>query len=80
MNAHIHNLDKIFEDSLLDLKTIIVISDASIKNSITTSISHVHYGSIIQAKPIHYTINVTITNTIHLARRIFDFSLYPYQL
>jgi len=28
-NAHIHNLDKIFEDFLSDPKTVIIISDAS---------------------------------------------------
>jgi len=61
MNTHIHNLDNIFENSLLDPKTIVVISDISVKNSVTTSISHVHYGSIIQAKTIHYAINVTST-------------------
>ena len=61
-NAYIHNLDKIFEDSLLDPKTVIIISDASIKKNIATSVLHVHSSSNILAKTIYHTVNVTSMN------------------
>ena len=52
-----------FKDSLLDLKTVIVISDASIKNNVATSILHICSGHNILAKTIHYAINITSTKT-----------------
>ena len=60
-NTHTHKLNKIFENSHLDSKTVVVILDTSIKNSVATSISHVYSNSNILAKTIHYTINITFT-------------------
>jgi len=57
--AYICNFDKIFKDFLLDPKTVIVISDASIKNNVATSISHVCFDHNILAKTIHHAINIT---------------------
>jgi len=58
-NTHICNLDKIFKDSLLDPKIVIVIFDASIKNNITILISHVCSGQNTLAKTIYHAINIT---------------------
>jgi len=40
-NAHLYNLDQNFEDSLSNPNTTLVISDASIKKNVTTSISYI---------------------------------------
>jgi len=85
----------------------IVISDASIKNQVTTSISHIHSFNKPIVKTLHRAINVTtaeaelfaircginqvvadpcikyvvvITNSLHIARKIFDSSTHPYQI
>ena len=58
---HICNLDKIFKDSLLNPKIVIVIYDASIKNNITTLILHICSNHNILAKTIYHTINFTFT-------------------
>ena len=41
-NAHLQNLDKILEDSLSNPNTVLVISDASIKKNVATSIPRIH--------------------------------------
>ena len=61
INTYIHNLDKIYVDSCLDPKIVIIISNVSIKNRIATSISYVHYSYNIYTKKIHHAINVTFT-------------------
>ena len=45
--------------SFCDIEIVIIISDASIKNNVATSILHVYSGHNILAKAIHHTINVT---------------------
>ena len=60
-NAYLYTLDKIFDNSLSNLNTILIISDTSIKNNVATLILHIHSGQNILAKTIHYTINVTST-------------------
>ena len=57
-NAYLCFLDKIFDNSLSNFNTVLVISDASVKNNVATLISHIHQGSNIIAKTIHYAINV----------------------
>ena len=42
-------------------KTVIIISDISIKNNIATSISYVCSNNNILAKTIHYTVHITST-------------------
>ena len=61
MTTHQKKLNKIFNDSILNPNTVIVIFDASIKNNITTSISHIYNGQNIIAKTIHYAMNITST-------------------
>jgi len=43
-NAYFYTFDKIFKDFLSNPNTILVISDASIKNNVATSILHIHSG------------------------------------
>ena len=69
-NAYIHTLNKIFDNSLSNANTILVVSNTSIKNSIITSISHIHSSQNIShihssqnilAKIIYHIINITFT-------------------
>ena len=60
-NTHICNLKKIFEDSLLDPKTVTIISNASIKNNVATLILHICFSHNILAKSIHHAIIFTST-------------------
>ena len=87
--------------------TAIVITDASIKNNIATSISYTHTFNSLLIKTLHHADFVTsteaelfaircginqasnqediskiivITDSIHGAKKIFDPSLYPYQI
>jgi len=60
-NTHQNNLKKIFNKSLSNTKTVLVISSASIKNNIATSISHVHNSQNILPKTIYHTMNDTST-------------------
>ena len=58
---HIEKLDEIaFKVSSNPLSTIVV-SDASIKNHVTTSISHIHFYNKPIIKTLHRTINITTT-------------------
>ena len=41
-NAHLCNLNKIFENFLSNPNTILVISDANIKKNIATSLLHIY--------------------------------------
>ena len=86
--------------------TTIIISDASIKNDIATSISHVYIANQPLIKILHHTVLVTttkaelfvircginqacskdniskiivVTDSIHVAKKIFNTMLYPYQ-
>jgi len=95
----------VFKVSLSN-STAIIISDASIKNNIATSISHMHIANQLLIKMLHHAILVTtteaelfaigcginqacskdniskiivITNSIHVAKKIFNTMSYPYQ-
>ena len=61
INAYLQNLNKIFKDSCIDTKTVIVISDTSIKNNVATSILYICSIQNILAKTINYAVNVTST-------------------
>jgi len=59
--THLHKLDDIFPNALLNPKFVIVISDASIRNKVTMSILHVHsYFNDIK-KTIYHAVNITST-------------------
>ena len=102
-----YKLEDITLQALSDLLTVVVVSDTSIKNHVTTSIAHVHvYGSLV-IKTIHHTVNimstkaklfvircdinqashllntkriVVISDSIHMAKIVFDSSVHPYQI
>ena len=84
--------------------TAIVISDASVKNDIATSISHVYIANQPLIKILHYAVFVVtteaelfmircginqacfkeniskivvVTNSIHMAKKIFNTTLHP---
>ena len=59
--AYQKKLNKIFDDSISNPNTVIVISDASIKNNVATSSSYIYNNQNIIAKSIHHAINVTST-------------------
>jgi len=54
-------LNKIFNNSISNSNTVIVIFNISIKNNITTSILHICNDQNIIAKTIHYAMNITST-------------------
>jgi len=61
MNAHIWLLNKLLEDYFLNLNIILVISDISIKNNITTSILYIYSNHNFLLKTTHHTVNITST-------------------
>jgi len=102
-NAYFYELDKIVFETLLKANSVIIILDTSIKNNITTSITHVYSCSNFIKKILHHAINITITeaelfaircgisqatqfpdissiiiitDSIHVARRIFDSTIH----
>ena len=58
---YIKNLDNITLTALSDFSSSIVVSNASIKNLVTTSILHIYMHNKPIIKTIHYAINVTST-------------------
>ena len=101
-----HQLDNMVLEFSLFPSTAIIVSDASIKNNVATSILHMHINNKILIKMIHHTVYVTsteaelfaircsinqatnfnnvskiivITNSIHVARKIFKSSIHSYQ-
>ena len=87
--------------------TILVITDVSIKNDITTSILHIHSVNRPLVKTVHHASFVTsteaelfaircginqacsinnvskivvVTDSIHVAKKIFDYGPHPYQI
>jgi len=107
LKTHLQSLDNIALASLLDLFITLVISDASIKNQVTTLIAHIHCQDKQVIKTIHHAINITttkaelfaigcsinqatnlqdiskiiiITDSIHSVKKVFKYSLYPYQI
>ena len=55
---HLHNLNNITLQASSDLHIVVVISDASIRNCVATSIVHVHAHNSPIIKMIHYIVNV----------------------
>ena len=61
LKKHIEKLDKIAFRMSSNPSSTIVVSDASIKNHVTTSISHIHFYNKPVIKTLHRAINVTTT-------------------
>jgi len=56
---HVKNLDNIVLEASSDHFSSIVVSNASIKNGVATSISHIHSYNNPIIKTIHHTTNIT---------------------
>ena len=107
IQKHIEYLEEIAIRASSDLFWSIIVSNASIKNQVATSISHIHSFNKLIIKTLHKAINVTtakaelftircsinqavadpctkhiivITNSLHIARKIFDLSTHSYQI
>jgi len=57
---HCSHLDNVVFSASSDLSSVIIISDASIRNNIAIFISHVHSFNDSLKKTLHHAINVTI--------------------
>jgi len=107
IKKHMKNLEEVMFKASSNLFSTIVVSDASIKNQVATSISHIHSFNKPVIKTLHRAINITtakaellaiqcgidqvvtnpnikhivvITDSLHIARKIFDSSTHPYQI
>ena len=92
-------------ESLSILSNILIITDASVKNSIATSILHIYTYNKSVTKTLHHAVNVmsteaelfvircginqaaiyndiskiiVVTNSIHVAKKIFDPFTHPF--
>ena len=59
LTSHYNRLNDIYENSLINQDTMLVIVDASIKNNVAISISHMYRGQKIITKSVHYAMNIT---------------------
>jgi len=59
--SHAHQLDDMVLKSSLSPFTAIIVSDASIKNNVATSISHIHINNKPLTKTIHHAVHITST-------------------
>jgi len=57
--AHIQKLNECIIHVSTDPKTLIIILDASVKNNVSTSITHIHLFLNPIKKMIHHAVNVT---------------------
>jgi len=104
--THIQELNNMVLHNSLSPLTALIITDASIKNDIAMSISHVHIANQLLTKTVHHATFMTsmevelfaircginqacsneaiskiiiITDSIHVAKKIFDSSSHPFQ-
>ena len=61
IKAHICKLDEITFQASTNSKTAVVVSDASIKNQVATSIAYIYTYNSLVIKMIHHTTNITLT-------------------
>ena len=61
IKSHIQQLDNLAFKSSDSPSNALVITDASVKNNVTTSISHIHICNKPITKTLHHTLNVTST-------------------
>ena len=59
--THIHKLDECVFYTSNNSKSVVIVSDTSIKNNITISITHVHSLLNPVKKMIHYAVNIMST-------------------
>ena len=102
----IQQLDALAVDSSTSSHNALMITDASVKNNVASSIAHIHVFNKPVVKTLHYTVNITaqeaeffairyginhavlshdtcriivITDSIHVAKKIFDPSSHMFQ-
>ena len=107
IKTYTHKVNDIIHLASADPKSIVVVSDTSIKNQVITLIVHIHIHNSPLIKMIHHTVNILsteaelfaircsinqatcisnishiiiITDSIHVAKRIFDSSLHSFQI
>jgi len=61
IKSHLQYLDNITIQASSDPLLVVVVTDASIKNQIATSISHIHSHDKPVIKTIHHTVNIIST-------------------
>ena len=61
LKSQVQQLDEIAIKFSNSSSSALVITDASIKNNIATSISHVHIHNRLITKTLHHTVNITST-------------------
>jgi len=61
--SHQNKLDSIYGDLPINLDTVLVISDTSVKNNMATLILHIYREQEIITKSVHYTMNITFSET-----------------
>ena len=61
LRTHCNRLNNIYKDSLNNQNTILIIANTSIKNNITTLVSHVCKAHNIINKSVYHAMNVNFT-------------------
>ena len=59
--TYLIKLDELIFHVSVNLKTTIIVLDASIKNQVTTSIAYIHIHDTPVVKIIHHAVNITFT-------------------
>jgi len=77
IKSHICLLNEIALESFLDSTVALVVSNASIKNNIAMSISHIHIHNKLVIKTLYHTVNVMTTEAeLFAIVKIVDGRLY----
>jgi len=71
--THWNKLKNIYESSSKNQDFLLIISDTSVKNSITTLVLYIERGHKIITKTVHYTINI-----LSMKAKLFDIALVKY--
>ena len=71
--THWNKLKNIYESSFKNQDFLLIISDTSVKNSITTLVLYIQRGHEIITKNVHYTINI-----LSMEAKLFDIALVKY--
>jgi len=59
--AHLNKLENVYRASKDDPNTLFIISDASLKNNITTSVTYIRWGQALITKAIYHAMNISTT-------------------
>jgi len=69
VTSRVQELDRIVFESLNSPSTALVVSDANVKNNVSTSIAHIHIRDRPIMKTLHHTLNVMSTEAELVAIR-----------